>query len=185
MNERSPHNTSADDPVEKLLVAASPHGIEEQEAQGQRQMVNADTLPSATRPSRDEFEALGFTFGAPVDGDDMFVRATLPEGWTRKGSEHAMWSYIADERGIDRVAIFYKAAFYDRDAFMNILNVGSDIASRYVYGDGDGFTPPADLTDDERESARSYARRYLDQAAESPDIYGDRASRAQTVFDVI
>jgi predicted secreted protein len=29
-----------------------------------------------------------------------------------------MWSYIVDDEGTQRVAIFYKAAFYDRDAFM-------------------------------------------------------------------
>lgn len=31
-----------------------------------------------------------------------------------------MWSYLVDELGRRRGAIFYKAAFYDRDAFMRL-----------------------------------------------------------------
>jgi len=31
-----------------------------------------------------------------------------------------MWSYLHDEHGRERCAIFYKAAFYDRDAFLTI-----------------------------------------------------------------
>jgi hypothetical protein len=37
-----------------------------------------------------------------------------------------MWSYLVDEKGRERAAIFYKAAFYDRDAHISIT-------SRYSY----------------------------------------------------
>ena len=38
--------------------------------------------------------------------------ARLPcrRAWKREGSSHAMWSYINDELGRERVAIFYKSA---------------------------------------------------------------------------
>ena len=63
---------------------------------------------------------IGFKFGELVDGDSMFQSVQLPAGWTREGSNHAMWSYVLDQHDRQRLSIFYKAAFYDRDAFFNI-----------------------------------------------------------------
>jgi len=121
------HDTSKamQDPAEQLLLLAvgmSNHGdaseyIEAQEKAGQRQLVNSDRLP--VRGSDDpEFLTLGFTFGEPDPHDELFRPATLPAGWNRQGSDHAMWSHIVDQLGRKRVAIFYKAAFYDRSADM-------------------------------------------------------------------
>src|SRR5262245_10694052 len=109
----------------------APAGIEAQEAQGQREMVASTVLPTEVnfRESDADYEALGFTFGEVVAGDPLFRQATLPEGWSRKGSDHAMWSYVVDERGIERVGVFYKAAFYDRKAGLNIINVGYQAAT--------------------------------------------------------
>jgi len=94
--------------------------ILQMEADGQRQILNSDRLPTRIMGDRGKFEALGFQFGDPDPDDPMFMPATLPAGWKREGSEHAMWSYLVDETGTQRVAIFYKAAFYDRDAFMRL-----------------------------------------------------------------
>lgn len=127
--DRRPRDTQREDP---LLILAQAMGsvsrggkpsdfIEEQEAQGQREMVNSDVLPIRINGgTKEDFEALGFVF---EDGkiDDLFRPATLPMGWKREGSDHDMWSYIVDETGAQRVAIFYKAAFYDRDAFMSLV----------------------------------------------------------------
>ena len=99
--------------------------IEGQERAGQSQLVNSDRLPTDTDGTDAEFESLGFTFGRPDAGDSLFRSATLPPGWKRQGSEHAMWSYIVDEQDRKRVAIFYKAAFYDRRAFMRLERVES------------------------------------------------------------
>ena len=129
--DRRPRNTSLDDPLLILAGAMGSGGpsgfIEEQEAQGQREMVNSDVLPIkiSGRATIKDFEVLGFVFG---DGkiDSLFRPATLPTGWKREGSDHDMWSYIVDENGVQRVAIFYKAAFYDRDAFMNLIEVKDD-----------------------------------------------------------
>mgnify|MGYP000981072513 CR=1 FL=1 len=116
--------TSRRDPLIHLAGSSSPRGfsgyIEEQEAAGQSQLVTSDRLP--VRAGGDEqYLALGFTFGNPDPDDRLFRPATLPPGWKREASDHSMWSYLVDEHGRRRVAIFYKAAFYDRDAFMNLL----------------------------------------------------------------
>lgn len=116
-------NTAGRDPIIHLLGAMSDGGngyIEGLERDGQRQLVNSDQLP-ARMGSELEYEVLGFTFGDVVQGDRLFRHATLPAGWKREGSDHSMWSYIVDETGKQRVAIFYKAAFYDRDAFMYLI----------------------------------------------------------------
>ena len=179
----SPRNTSQDDPFLKLLVAMDGGGIEAQERQGQRELLRATTLPTDTRGRDDEFIALGFTFGDKVPGDDLFREATLPEGWKREGSDHAMHSYIVDERGIKRVNVFYKAAFYDRKADMHIINVGGHYATEWIYGEGEPSLPDG-LTDDERAAAAQWAEGYLRNAEEYPDIYGDRKPRAESLLAV-
>lgn len=90
------------------------------EAAGQQQLVNSDRLPVDTDGQDQAFIDLGFTFGEPDADDPLFRPATLPEGWTRRASDHDMWSYLVDETGTDRVSIFYKAAFYDRRAHMGL-----------------------------------------------------------------
>lgn len=93
--------------------------IHEQEAAGQRQLVNSDTIP--IRGISDQLlSAMGFTLGEPVPGDKLFRFATLPAGWSKKPTDHDMWSNIVDDKGRERISVFYKAAFYDRDAFMRL-----------------------------------------------------------------
>lgn len=107
------------------------------EKRGQQDLVNSDTLPVdgsyTDRWNKDNLVedprwaemgfALGDAIAEPNGQKPMFRYATLPEGWTRKASEHDMWSSILDERGRERVAIFYKASFYDRSAHMNIIKL--------------------------------------------------------------
>jgi hypothetical protein len=58
----------------------------------------------------------------------LFREGTLPEGWTKvRDPKSSYYTYLLDERGIQRVDIFHKATFYDRDAFMTLLNVGRQI----------------------------------------------------------
>lgn len=128
-------NTTEDmhDPVEASMFLLNQLGsadpgdptaaIMHMEAEGQRQLVNSDRLPTRvlhTVGGDEAFLALGFTFGPPDSGDSLFRPATLPVGWKRERSDHAMWSYLVDEHGRHRVSIFYKAAFYDRDAHMSL-----------------------------------------------------------------
>lgn len=110
------------------LVHGTEGFIEGMEAQGQKELVQSDVLPM--RIGYDEtdadYEALGIVFGETVEDDPIFRHATLPEGWYREGSDHNMWSHIMDETGKERISIFYKAAFYDRNAHMYIVKERQD-----------------------------------------------------------
>jgi hypothetical protein len=104
------------------------------EAMGQRQLLQSLVLPAEIRDysipqpdgasergnSRKLLESWGFEFGKRVGGDTLFQYAKLPAGWAKKGSNHDMWTSIVDERGRERCSIFYKAAHYDRNAFLNV-----------------------------------------------------------------
>jgi len=130
-----------EDPAERLLLLAegmitgSPETfILGQERAGQHQLVNSDRLPADFRGDRAEWEALGFTFGEPDEGDPLFMPATLPPGWKRKASDHAMGSSVVDALGRERVSVFYKAAFYDRKASMHLISVYWYVACHVEYG---------------------------------------------------
>lgn len=111
-------------PKSKLtMVATTPGGIEAQEKAGQIEQSFLETLPiegtikasySATKAT---WEALGFVFGDKAD--DLFVNVQFPKGWRKKPTYHPMWSYLLDDKGRERAAIFYKAASYDRSAHVS------------------------------------------------------------------
>jgi hypothetical protein len=130
-------NTAADRELNALglLALGNDAYITGQEAAGQAQLVNSASLPTDTSGTDEEFLKLGFTFGDPNPSDPMFRPATLPEGWRKEGSDHSMWSYVVDELGRRRVAVFYKAAFYDRHADMRLQTLYS-YANSLAY-DGD------------------------------------------------
>jgi hypothetical protein len=90
--------------------------IEEQEAQGQREAVKSESLPTPDTKVRAQYESLGVIFGVAVDGDPIFTHATLPKGWSLKPTDHNMHNNIVDAAGRVRGSFFYKAAFYDRKA---------------------------------------------------------------------
>lgn len=109
--------------LENFMVAATPGGIEAQEAAGQQSLVNSDTLPHHfgymdKGEERMKFEAIGIKFLEKVD--DCFSRVEMPAGWKKVPTEHSMWSHLLDDQGRKRASIFYKAAFYDRSAHMNL-----------------------------------------------------------------
>jgi hypothetical protein len=61
--------------------------------------------------------------------DDLFWNVQLPEGWEIKATDHTMWNELLDNKGRRRASFFYKASFYDRDAFINFgtrFQVGVD-----------------------------------------------------------
>ncbi|MHC4311264.1 MAG: hypothetical protein ACYSW3_02190 [Planctomycetota bacterium] len=94
-------------------------GIVESEKRGQQHFVNTDVLPKVIRPpkAKQTLEEMGVIFGE--DDDDLFVDVTLPEGWKKEPTDHDMWSRLLDADGNEVAMIFYKAAFYDRDAFLS------------------------------------------------------------------
>lgn len=101
---------------ENAMIAATPGGIEAQEAQGQQDFVASETLPAEC--PREQLESLGFVFGE--NADDIFTYVQFPKGWKKEATEHSMWSDLLDDKGQKRGSIFYKAAFYDRSAHMNL-----------------------------------------------------------------
>lgn len=180
-------NTTArmkNDPAEPLLFMAAsmaPGGSDEfigaQEAAGQAQLVHSDRLPTDLHSPREDFEAQGFTFGDPDPSDPMFAPATLPEGWSRQGSDHDMWSYIVDDLGRRRASVFYKAAFYDRRADMSLDTVWAYVSGR-VYDDqpiitDDGWATPAAVLAELRNGVRQAEERI----AEWTGIGGDSSTR--------
>lgn len=116
----------------RLRLANAP---ERQEADGQRELLESTDLPTDHGCATDrEYTALGFAFGEPYEDDPLFRPATLPDGWRREASDHAMGSYLVDEKGRRRVAIFYKAAFHDRQAHMHLLPPTDRLVAA-VFGD--------------------------------------------------
>lgn len=105
--------------LDNFVVAATPGGIEAQEAAGQAMLCASEQLPKEVRgATREQLEALGFKFGDDVD--ELFVTCTLPPGWKKQATGHSMHSDLLDDKGRRRAGIFYKAAFYDRRADMRM-----------------------------------------------------------------
>lgn len=96
-----------------------------QEARGQRELVRSSVLPSTGIKDIPWAKVLG-----PVEDDPMFTHVELPEGWSKKPTDHSMWSAVVDDRGRTRANVFYKAASYDRRAFIN-LQVPFEIQKDY------------------------------------------------------
>ncbi|SET51723.1 hypothetical protein [Nonomuraea wenchangensis] len=171
----SPRNTSKTDPLLLLADAMGPGGpsasIERMEAQGQREIVNSTVLPSRLNyGTEDELTALGFKLGDKVAGDPLFRHAELPTGWKREGSDHAMWSYLVDELGRRRVSVFYKAAFYDRDAFLNVNTVYGYIGECI----SEKRTPVLDEVWATRKAVHAAAVGQIAQCAKYLGMYDDR-----------
>jgi len=103
------------------LMLGRPNAIYAQEARGQRSFVESETLPmECSREAKATLEAAGVKFLGEVPGDPLFQYVELPSGWKKMPSEHSMWSYLVDEKGRTRASIFYKAAFYDRNARFSV-----------------------------------------------------------------
>lgn len=95
-----------------------------QEKQGQAELTNQQSniieLPvkSNSRATAEQiYTDFGFTIVGPSE-DDLFLKVDVGK-WKVKATEHAMWNNLVDSSDNVRAKIFYKAAFYDRDAFVN------------------------------------------------------------------
>lgn len=167
--------------AEAMLIGGN-NAIEASEARGQRELVNAQRLP--TQGCDDAvLTALGFVLGPPDAADPIFRPATFPPGWRLQATDHSMWSNLLDAAGRTRAAVFYKAAFYDRKAHMYLkCRFGIDCYStRDAVTVTDAFatsgiqsfpyTPAADPGDREQareewerlDAARALAVAWLDE----------------------
>lgn len=105
--------------LKNAIIAATPGGIEQQEADGQKEFVGNSVLPFVFNSgTKEHLEAAGVVFGEKID--ELFQAVQLPEGWHKKATDHSMWSELIDEHGKKRASIFYKAAFYACSAFINV-----------------------------------------------------------------
>lgn len=113
--------------------------VENIEKEGQQHVINNIMLARNMWPSKEHFEQLGFIF-EDIPDDDVLCYATLPKGWSIKATDHSMWNDIIDENGMIRVEMFYKAAFYDRNAHMDLIcryricsRYNDDYSTREIY----------------------------------------------------
>lgn len=67
--------------------------------------------------TKQQYERMGIV--VIEEYDDLFWNVELPEGWKIEATDHSMWNNLFDDKGRKRANFFYKAAFYDRDAFIN------------------------------------------------------------------
>lgn len=111
-------NTTDQNPLLTMLdMMSGPNAVERQEASGQRELVQSDVLPTdGLGSNRAAFEQMGIVIGNPVKGDAIFTHVSLPPGWSKRATDHSMWSDLVDDKGRARARVFYKAAFYDRSA---------------------------------------------------------------------
>ena len=63
-----------------------------------------------------DLESLGFTILG--EADDLFYKVRPPTGWTKETSGY--WTTVKDATGKERISQFFKGAWYDREAFLNI-----------------------------------------------------------------
>lgn len=128
--------TKSDSPEQIELVALDALGtalgggrasdaILRQEARGQQDAVNSAQLPTKglLGEHRKVWEAMGIKIiekepGTTSSRDALFCEVELPKGWKKRATDHSMHNEVVDDKGRVRGRFFYKAAFYDRDAFM-------------------------------------------------------------------
>jgi len=115
-------NTS-NNPRPDWLLGGNPAAIENQEAQGQKEICEAEQLPRTDgyKDLKDKYKQLGVEVLRETQGDHLFYDVTLPKGWKITPTEHSMWSNLVNEKGKIMANIFYKAAFYDRAAHTHIM----------------------------------------------------------------
>jgi len=107
----------------RTVIDMIPGTIQASERRGQEELVNSSQLPAKIRPVEGmvKLEEAGVVFKEVSKGDSLFLDVTLPVGWKIKRTDHSMWTSLVDDKNVERASIFYKAAFYDRDAFMTVL----------------------------------------------------------------
>lgn len=115
---------TAESPNPEWLFGGNPNAIERQEEDGQKQLVESSQLPRKAgyhEDSKNLLEKLGCKIIGESDGDDLFYDVELPKGWKKQSTDHPMWSELINEKNDVVAQIFYKAAFYDRDAFIRLV----------------------------------------------------------------
>lgn len=110
--------------LDNALIAATPGGIEAQEASEQRCAIRDSLLPRTLNhligrdaDSKPLYEALGFKVSESKD--ELFYSVVMPKGWKIVPTDHSMHSEV-QFNGSTQLTMFYKGAFYDRRADLSI-----------------------------------------------------------------
>jgi hypothetical protein len=90
------------------------NGVENKMSYEEREKITTANIIEYTRA---KYERMGIEI--IEEYDDLFWSVKLPEGWEIRATDHTMWNELIDNKGKKRATFFYKAAFYDRDAFTN------------------------------------------------------------------
>jgi len=111
-------------PKQEWTIGGNPQAIEAQEARGQEELIESLQLPKKCNSPRglnasEVYHKMGIKTLTGSKGDDLFIGTKLPKGWKKESTDHAMWNNLIDDEGRNRASIFYKASFYDREAFIN------------------------------------------------------------------
>lgn len=166
-------DTSKRDPLLNLMLAMGgmDHMAAEDESNGQKQLVHSDRLPSRVLHGTDaDFEAMGLSFGEPDPQDPLFRPASLPGGWSKQPTDHYMWSTIVDDEGRERGRVFYKADFWDRDAFMSPVTIQGAL-SNLLYSGGEPVVDDLYTREAWVEVLTAERDRLLKQAEEQDSYY--------------
>lgn len=134
-------NTSGN-PRLSWLFEGNPEAIDRQEKEGQKELVassieEVQQLPARGNgcDAREVYQKLGFEVISQSNGDPLFLDVKMKNGFHVQPTDHPMWSDLVDNKGRARASIFYKAAFYDRDAFINPLKTRYNVERRHVRTD--------------------------------------------------
>jgi hypothetical protein len=113
-------NTTKEEFNPSWLFGGNPGAIEDQESIGQQELVNSCKLPIICN-NWPALEALGVEITERGLDNDLFHDVKIPNGWTKKATDHSMWSELLNEKNKVVANIFYKAAFYDRSSHMTVV----------------------------------------------------------------
>lgn len=99
------------------LAAGSPEEYDRVTAsRGAAEVRMSDELPAKDTADPEVQAALlslGFKLGGVQSGNPMFREAEMPKGWTRKSTDHYMYTNVLDAKGRVRAQIGFKAQAYD------------------------------------------------------------------------
>ena len=83
---------------------------------------------------QERLKLLGFVLGEAED--DLFLHATFPVGWTKDyNSQDPRHITIKDDKGRERISIFYKNTYYDRYASCS-FNYRFSVNNQYIDEQG-------------------------------------------------
>ena len=99
-----------------MATGNASEGLEAVQKSNQENAADNCMLPKKMEPSKEAFEAVGFSFEDV--GDKVLIKAKLPNGWRMEGEGY--WHTFYDENGEERGSSFYKGAFWDRTGYMRL-----------------------------------------------------------------